>query len=148
MAMDVGEQGKGPRPSINITPLVDVVLVLLIIFMVVTPLLTKHFSTRVPEKAEPSEDSTEGDEDAIVVTLDVSGAIHLNSARVPMDALEARLRSVFAKRTERIVFFDASDETRFGDAVEVLDHTRAGGAEQIAIATEAMNPSGEVSLAQ
>ncbi len=139
MAMDVGGKGKGPQPNINITPLVDVVLVLLIIFMVVTPLLTKHFSTRVPEAPDPAPPpAEEGADDAIVVSLDAGGAVTLNSANVALPTLTSKLGEVFRTRTERIVFFDADDDALFGDAVDVLDATRAGGAEQIAIATESI----------
>lgn len=137
MGMDVGAKGKGTQPTINITPLVDVVLVLLIIFMVVTPLLTKHFSTRVPEAPDPATaPDAEGDDDAIVVTLDAKGGVHLNSAATDVRSLTMTLSQVFRTRAERVVFFDADDDALFGDAVDVLDATRAGGAEQIAIATE------------
>jgi biopolymer transport protein TolR len=137
MAMNLGSAGKGPQPTINITPLVDVVLVLLIIFMVVTPLLTKHFSTRVPEAPDSAaRGADDGGDDAIVVRLDARGGVTLNSAQVALPALTTALGQVFQTRKERIVFFDADDDALFGDAVDVLDATRAGGAEAIAIATE------------
>ena len=140
MAVDLGaKKTRGARPTINVTPLVDVVLVLLIIFMVVTPLLTKTFHTDVPEKPEESAAPAEPDDSAIVLTLDRSGVVRLNQATLSKSDVALRLRTVFSKRKERVVFFDAEDDAPFGDAVDVLDNARAGGAEQLAIATEPMS---------
>jgi biopolymer transport protein ExbD len=142
MAFDApsgGGRGKKKRavPSMNVTPLVDVVLVLLIIFMVITPMLAKQFWVHVP--AEPEADAQPAppsDDGPPVVTVDVDGVIRINHDEVPLDQLEARVTRVLAARTDRTVFFDAASDSPYGRAVEVLDTLRGGGATTIAVATE------------
>ncbi len=140
MAFEV--QGKGgkkgrARPDMNVTPLVDVVLVLLIIFMVITPMLAKQFWVHVP--AEPEEDaqpSPPSDEQTVVVTVDASGAVRINRDEVTLAELPARLERVLAARQDRTVFFDAASDAPYARAVEVLDAARGGGATTIAVATQ------------
>src|SRR6187402_3113832 len=89
-----GKKGRA-RPDMNVTPLVDVVLVLLIIFMVITPMLAKQFWVHVP--AEPEEDaqpSTPSDEHTVVVTVDAAGAVRINRDEVSLADLPTRLERV------------------------------------------------------
>ena len=130
------------RPDMNVTPLVDVVLVLLIIFMVITPLLTKNFWVHVPkqEKEEVTRDQLQQDPTPPLV-LHVGGgrAIQVNGADVGFDELTERLRRMFAAREDHILFFDAADDADYGFAVEVMDQARAGGAVTIAALTTALS---------
>ncbi|MFO0683430.1 MAG: biopolymer transporter ExbD [Sandaracinus sp.] len=134
-----GRGGKKKRatPSMNVTPLVDVVLVLLIIFMVITPMLAKQFWVHVPaepdEHAEPAPPREDGPP---VVTVDADGVVRINHDEVPLAELEARVTRILAARTDRTVFFDAASDAPYGRAVEVLDTLRGGGATTIAVATE------------
>jgi biopolymer transport protein ExbD/biopolymer transport protein TolR len=133
--MDVGGPTKGARPVINVTPLVDVVLVLLIIFLVVTPMLLKQFSIQVPpqeETATPANDA----EKQIVLRLDHRGQLTLNSEVVAVSELEGRLRRAFAARSQAVVFFDAESTTKYGDAVHIMDLARGAGATTVGIVTE------------
>src|SRR5688500_4000315 len=113
MAFEVST-GKGKkkgraRPDMNVTPLVDVVLVLLIIFMVVTPMSAKQ--CWIPLPTEPDEEAVapppSPDDGPVVVTVDADGAVRINRDVVPLDVFEARLRRVLAARGDRTVFFDA-----------------------------------------
>jgi biopolymer transport protein ExbD len=124
----------------NVTPLVDVVLVLLIIFMVVTPLLTKKMWLHVPkkDKAEqetppppPPPDSVK----PIVLTYDRDGTIKINSQAVLRQELSQKIKRVLAPRADQLVFFDAQNDAAYGEAVEVMDLAREGGA-VIAVLTE------------
>ena len=143
MAMDlsVGKGKKrGARPEMNVTPLVDVVLVLLIIFMVVTPLLSKQFWVHLP--TEPREQNqaappprTDGPP-PVVVSVDRSGTVRVNQEVVALAELPRKLRRVLAARRERTVFFDAADDAPFDRAVAALDAARGGGAATIAVMTE------------
>ena len=141
MAIDVGgEKSKlgTARPEMNVTPLVDVVLVLLIIFMVVTPMLSKQFWIHLPEEpdeAKPPPTLSE-DDSAIVVTVDVDGTVRINHDEVPLADLSRKLKRVLAAKRRRTAFFDAEDDASFGVAAEVLDVMRAGGAATIAVMTE------------
>jgi biopolymer transport protein ExbD/biopolymer transport protein TolR len=142
MAMMVGGAGKGPvAPQMNVTPLVDVVLVLLIIFMVITPLLTKSFWVHVPrqEKTEVTQEEAASDPSPpLVLRVGAGRAIQVNGVSVPFAELPARLRRMFAARNDHILFFDAADEAEYGFTVEVMDQARSGGAVTIATLTAAL----------
>jgi biopolymer transport protein ExbD/biopolymer transport protein TolR len=130
-----------PNSEINVTPLVDVVLVLLIIFMVVTPLLEKDIDVRVPD-SEQVEEQTEVPPDQLVVSLDVAGRIKINADDVSEQDYVARLtRAVAAKpRGERLVFFMADEKTNYGQLVAALDGARQAGAETLGMMTEKIEP--------
>ena len=138
MGADLGTK-KGPRSDINITPLVDVVLVLLIIFMVVTPLLEKDIEVRVPDKQEEI-DENQVPPDQLVVSVAKDGQISINADKVTAEEYVERLsRAVAAKpKGERLVFFTADDETNYGKLVGALDGARHAGAEILGMATEKM----------
>ena len=147
MAMDVTAQQGGKkrgraRPEMNVTPLVDVVLVLLIIFMVIAPMLGKQFWVHYPDQrrddqhaAEPVDD----DDGPVVVSVDAQGRIRINRDHVTEQDLSDRVRRILVARQSRTIFFDAADGADFGRAVAVMDLLRAGGATTIAVATEALD---------
>ncbi len=142
MGMTVGTgSSKGPVPVMNVTPLVDVVLVLLIIFMVMTPLLNKQFWIHVPkqEKQEVERHELAQDPDPpLVLRVATDRTITVNSVVVPADELSQRLRRMFAARDDHVLFFDADDEAPYGFAVEVMDKAREGGAVTIATLATAL----------
>lgn len=141
MAMDLGGgKKKGARPEMNVTPLVDVVLVLLIIFMVITPLLTKQFWIFLPIKPEQDQPPPAPTEEvkSVVVSVDAAGKVFINQDEVALDALPARLRRVLAAKGDRTIFFDAHDDAPFEVAVRALDASRGGGATTIAVATSSL----------
>ena len=121
----------------NVTPLVDVVLVLLIIFMVLTPLMTKQLSVNVPVKqkedneAEPPADA----EPQVVLSIQQDGNIRINREMVSAVDLQRKLRRIFAARTDQTLFFDANDAVPYSRAVEVLDIARGTGIRTIAVLT-------------
>ncbi|GEN07832.1 outer membrane transport energization protein ExbD [Myxococcus fulvus] len=128
MAFDLGGAKGGLRPSMNVTPLVDVVLVLLIIFMVVTPLMTKQMWMTVPAKPDKP-DTTPPPPDAlppVVLTVDRAGVLRINREEVPRDQVVTRLQRMLNARPDKIVFFDAGDDVPYGAAMEVLDLARGG----------------------
>ncbi len=129
MAFDLGGGKGGLRPSMNVTPLVDVVLVLLIIFMVVTPLLTKQMWMNVPAKADKQEAQPPPPPDAlppVVLTVDKAGVLRINREEVPREQVVARLQRMLNARPDKIVFFDAGDDVPYGAAMDVLDLARGG----------------------
>jgi biopolymer transport protein ExbD len=132
------KKSKGVSPVMNVTPLVDVVLVLLIIFMVITPMLSKHIHVRVPE--ENSESSDEKSPDPLVLSVLKDGSVFLNKEQVNMDVLVEKLQRVFSARQDYTVFFDAPDDVAYGTTAMVLNKARMAGALNIAMATSAVNP--------
>ncbi|XXU12256.1 biopolymer transporter ExbD [Sorangium sp. So ce854] len=133
-----GGKARGVAPSMNVTPLVDVVLVLLIIFMVVTPLLAKQFWLNLPKKDDTAK-LTPPPDDAdkpVVLTVDERGVIRINQAEVQRGELKERLARIFAARSDSVLYFDAEDEAVYAVAVEAMDAARMGGAKTIAVLTE------------
>jgi biopolymer transport protein ExbD len=148
MAITVGGgSGKTVTPSINVTPLVDVVLVLLIIFLVVTPLMTKTLWVHLPkqEKEEVTPEELKQDpEPPLLLRVESSDVIQVNGVTIGFDELPERLKRMFAARDDHILFFDADDGVDYGFAVSVLDQAREGGAVTIAPLTQALTrPSAE-----
>jgi biopolymer transport protein TolR len=143
MAMTVGGgDAKSVAPQMNVTPLVDVVLVLLIIFMVITPLLSKNFWVHLPkqEKAEvPREQLAADPTPPLVLHVGAGRSVQVNGTNVAFDDLRERLRRMFAARDDHILFFDAADDAEYGFTVEVMDQARAGGAVTIATLTSALS---------
>jgi biopolymer transport protein TolR len=144
MAMDLGARSnKAGRaaPSMNVTPLVDVVLVLLIIFMVITPMLAKQFWVHLPSKPdeqEQAEPPDPNDEKPVVVFVTSAGDFQVNRDVVEKDRLASRIHGVLAAKGQRTVFFDAAEDAPFGKAVEAMDLSRAGGAATIVVLTTAL----------
>ena len=128
--------GGGPTPQMNVTPLVDVVLVLLIIFMVVAPLLVKQLHLATPPQQTQAAPPQTPDDPQVLVRLDADGTVRLNSAPIDPAALEDKLRRVFAARVDDVVFFEADDAANYAQAVRVMDTLRAAGALTIGVVTE------------
>jgi biopolymer transport protein ExbD len=128
-----------PNSDINVTPLVDVVLVLLIIFMVVTPLLDKMLRVRVPD-AEQTEQYEQPQQTQIVVSVRKDGHVLINNEEVDDDAYVGRLRRALAARAvgDRLVFFSAEDDALYQRLVFSLDGARQAGAEIMTMTTEPM----------
>jgi biopolymer transport protein ExbD/biopolymer transport protein TolR len=145
MSVDTGgsESRKGVQPEINVTPLVDVVLVLLIIFMVITPLLTKNFWVHTPkqEKEEVEQERADEPDAPLVLRVLADREISVNGSRVELAELPERLRRMFAARDDHVLFFDAHDDVEYGFAVQVMDGAREGGAVTIATLTAALEGS-------
>jgi biopolymer transport protein ExbD len=143
MAMQIGAAGqKGVAPQMNVTPLVDVVLVLLIIFMVITPLLSKQFWVHTPkqEKTEVTpEDAAKDPTPPLVLRVGAGNTVTVNGQDIAVDDLADRLRRMFAARDDHILFFDADDAAEYGFTVQVMDRAREGGAVTIAALTRALS---------
>jgi len=141
MGMDVevgGGKGKKKgksKPEMNVTPLVDVVLVLLIIFMVVMPAMQRFFWVHVPpesQQAQPPPDQRA----PIVVTVNEQGEIRINQDVYPDATFGVRLHRMLVAREDRKIYFDAADNAPFERAVEVMDAARGAGAAHIAVMTD------------
>ena len=132
-----------PNSDINVTPLVDVVLVLLIIFMVLTPLAEKMLRVRVPD-AEQQEQQELPPQTQLVVSVSAEGEIAINSEKVPDAGYVERLKRVLAARSpgDRLVFFAADDKALYPRLVAALDGARQAGAEILTMTTEPMLPAG------
>jgi biopolymer transport protein ExbD/biopolymer transport protein TolR len=140
--MTIGSgSAKGPQPVMNVTPLVDVVLVLLIIFMVITPLLSKTFWLHTPKQEREEvtpEQATQDPDPPLVMRVGPNRSVQVNGVEVAFEELSDRLKRMFAAREDHILFFDAADDAEYGFTVAVMDRAREGGAVTIAALTEAL----------
>lgn len=133
-----GNSGGGVRSDINITPLVDVVLVLLIIFMVMTPTLLKEVDVKVPEKADVETNATPSSTEEIVVTVTSQGRVQLNHEPMEEAQLADRVREAMSARSEKRVFFEIDDEAIYGDAMHVMDICRGAGVKTLGLMTKSL----------
>ena len=140
--------GKGKvKSDINVTPLVDVVLVLLIIFLVTTPIMMRQITIEVPRKLSNVEDPTIASKQ-ITVLLRADGMIVISDGRdlnkeVPRIELAKTLGPIIKdKKTEKVVFVDFEDQVPYGDAVSVMDTVRGAGAEKVALKIRDENAEG------
>jgi biopolymer transport protein ExbD len=141
MAMNVSGGSSGPKGDINITPLVDVVLVLLIIFMVVTPLLQMGYEVQVPPKVEsaaPPPDMS----DQIVVRMDVAGKKYINKQMISDAEFGGKLSEVLRGRQSKVVFFAADGELDYGKVAAFMDEVRDNGVENLGIVFDDIRPAG------
>jgi len=141
MGMQVGRGGgKHVAPAMNVTPLVDIVLVLLIIFIVITPQLTRKFWIHTPKQEKKDVEEQQQDPNPpLVLRIAADRSLMVNSTALTLAELAPRLRRMFAARDDHIIFFDAADAVDFGFAVEVMDQARAGGAVTIAPLIKKLN---------
>jgi biopolymer transport protein ExbD len=131
--MTIGGDKKGVSADINITPLIDVVLVLLIIFMVLVPSTLKELQAAVSRSdAHPAPSPSQ----ATVVKVGARGELEVNGEPVPPAALAARVRARLAQDPSRAVFFDASDGASYGAVVRAMDIAKGAGATTLAIVTK------------
>ena len=134
---------QNANSDINVTPLVDVVLVLLIIFMVVTPLLEKDIPVRTP-KSETIEEVEDIPPDQLVIYVYKDGSLRLNTERVDSAQLVARLKSSLDRKPnpdDKVVFVVSEDDCNYGKFVHVLDQAKEAGAEVLGFATDPPDPS-------
>lgn len=132
MAMNVGSGAGSIRSEINITPLVDVVLVLLIIFMVTVPLLQMGYKVQVPPKVE-TQVTPPMQEDQIIVRMDAQGQMYINKQVIPRSEFPGRLKQALTGRQSKVVFFAADGELQYDRVADFMDIVRDNGAENLGI---------------
>jgi biopolymer transport protein ExbD len=133
MAM-TGGSSKGIKNEINVTPLVDVVLVLLIIFMVITPMLQRGKDVRLPKANNPEKEQKEGDPLIVSVTLDKKIWIEANA--VSEESLEAKIAEFVEKDPTRKMLLKGDEQLVLGDVRKVMDHVKKAGAKGVELAVE------------
>jgi biopolymer transport protein TolR len=120
------------KSEINITPLIDVLLVLIVIFMVIAPMTPKGLPASVPQLGQP--DKAKEDQ-TLVLSLDGDGAIRLNQEPLEFAAILSRLRDVFSTRADRTIFVQADDEVLFNEVAQVIDTAKSAGADRVGLMT-------------
>ena len=136
MAISTGSAGSSAvKADINVTPMIDVMLVLLIIFMIVTPLIAAGFKATLP-KGKNLDPRPEG-ENEVVLGIDQAGRYFLNGRPLPDGTLEDQLRGIFAARTEdKILYFKADNQLKYSKIQEAVETARRSGVRVMAAITE------------
>lgn len=140
MGMAVGGESGGPMTNINMTPLIDVLLVLLIIFMVITPLTPKGLEALVPQP-NPNEEQQEVNVRTVVVSVNRDRSIMVNRDPENLGTLEDRLRDIFKSRAERVMFVRGHPDLDFQDVAQIIDIGKGAGVDKIGLLTEELEGS-------
>ncbi len=147
MAMAIGGSGGGPTASMNVTPFIDILLVLLIIFMVINPPQMKGLDALVPQppkKDEPKNDTP--DRTIVVQVIDHGGGqepgLKINGDDATWDGLQARLTDIFKTRAEKVMFVKGDDNVPFADVANVIDIAHAAGVDKVGLITAKIEAGG------
>jgi biopolymer transport protein ExbD/biopolymer transport protein TolR len=130
------DEGKKVNSSINVTPMVDVMLVLLIIFMVITPMLQKGVSVDLAKVNNPEQMPDADKEDALIVAVMRDGKIFFGNDQIAPDALAPKVKDRIANRVDKRVYIRADARARYGSVVEVVDNVRSAGVDQLGLLTD------------
>ena len=134
--MAIGRKLKDVASDINVTPMVDVMLVLLIIFMVVTPMLQKGVSVDLAKSANPRSMPDADKEDAVVVAITRDGRIYLGSDQISLDDLGNKVRDKISSRVDKTVYVKSDARAKFDTVVKAVDEVRSAGVDQLGLLTE------------
>jgi biopolymer transport protein ExbD len=127
--------GKGVRSDINVTPLIDVVLVLLIVFMVLVPKVLNQMTIDVPPKADTQID-VQPATDQLVVTVSEDGKIAINNEAMSLEELPDKVRNLMQNRNKKLMFFNPDDGANYGTVTKVMDICRGSGVKTLGIMTK------------
>jgi biopolymer transport protein ExbD len=141
MAMDVGGTKGGVKSDINVTPLVDVMLVLLIIMMLIAPMLQQGVAVTLPEAGNTSDKPDT--QDQTVVAIDATSAFYVNAIRVTKDDLVPRVQAALEDKKEKIVYLKGDKDAKYSAIMDAMDALRKAQIENIALITERKHQPGQ-----
>jgi biopolymer transport protein TolR len=137
MAISVRNEGAKVNSNINVTPMVDVMLVLLIIFMVITPMLQKSRPVELAKTTNPITMPDADKEDAIIVAVQRDGKIFFDTTQVGPEDLTQKVKDRIANRVDKRVYVKADARAKYKSVVEVVDNVRSAGVSELGLLTEA-----------
>jgi biopolymer transport protein ExbD len=139
MGMSVGQKG-GTMAEMNIVPLIDILLVLLIIFMAISPTISMGLDALVPQPAPPNQQQDVVTQQATIVVqiMNDGKVVKINEENATWDGLQARLDQIFKQRAQKIAFVKGDDTVYFGDVARAIDIMRAAGIDKVGLLTPRM----------
>ena len=135
MSMAVGGPNSGPKSDINMTPMIDVLLVLIIIFMVITPLTPKGLEALVPQPPPPNQKPNQSDVRTVVIVINKDHSIKINEDAVEEAKLGPRLEEIFKTRAERVVFVKGDPDLDFMYVARAIDTAHGAGIDKVGLMT-------------
>jgi biopolymer transport protein ExbD len=136
MGMQVNTGGAGELSEPNVVPFIDVLLVLIIIFMVITPLTPKGLDTLVPQPAPPGQEQSAADQRTVVISIDQYDQLQINMDQVTWDQLGVRLEEIFKTRAERVVFVRGDPGLEFQSVAKAIDIAKGAGIDKVGLMTK------------
>jgi biopolymer transport protein ExbD len=128
----VGPQMAAP----NVIPMADIMLVLLIIFMVVTPMLSKGLSVELAKVNNPSDMPNADKDDAVIVGISASGDVYMGSAKSDISQIADQVRDRISNKLDKTVFVKSDGRAKYGDVVKVVDEIRSAGVDNVGLITD------------
>ncbi|HEY1263983.1 MAG TPA: biopolymer transporter ExbD [Terriglobales bacterium] len=141
MALAKRNEGAKVNSDINVTPMVDVMLVLLIIFMVITPMLQHGVSVDLAKVNSPQAMPDADKEDALLVAVMKDGKVYFGNDQINVDDLTNKIKDRIANKTDKIVYVKADARARFKAVVDVVDNVRSAGVDQLGLLTDQKKPT-------
>jgi biopolymer transport protein TolR len=135
MGMAVGGPGGGPKSDINMTPMIDVLLVLIIIFMVITPLTPKGLEALVPQPPPPNQKPNQSDQRTVVIVVDKDHHYQINNEPTTEESMGSRLEEIFKTRAERVVFVKGDNSLDFMWVAKAIDIAHGAGIDKVGLMT-------------
>ena len=135
MGMAVGGSGGGPKADINMTPMIDVLLVLIIIFMVITPLTPKGLEALIPQPPPPNQQQQQSDQRTVVIVVNKDKSMMINQEQTDENKLGSRLEEIFKTRAERVVFVKADPDLDFQYVAKDIDIAHGAGIDKVGLMT-------------
>lgn len=127
---------KGLSADINMTPMIDVLLVLIIIFMVITPLVPKGLEARVPQPPPPNQPPPPENDRTVVVIIEKDKSMKINQESILFENLSKRLEDIFKTRAERVVFVKGDPDLEYQEVAKVIDVAKGVGIDQVGLMTK------------